>query len=158
MPSSIPLHVLAISRMAIGVAALLIPLPTCSAFLIPVPATATLAVRLAGARDLAIGGLLLHSLRNSSAATATKSNGPIGLHQDETKQPLLDGQKAKMKSGSDAYLRSALLAGMVVDGIDVLSSAACFLEGNVSIEGALVFASGAGLFLGMGSWGFVRMG
>jgi hypothetical protein len=137
--TSLAINILAYARMGIGAASLVAPLPVCSAFLLPVAPVATLAIRLAGARDFAVGGLLWHAARKHQEV-------PVGDVKEQ--QPLV----AKTNTRSSKFLRSALTAGIVVDAIDILSVAACFADGTVPLDGAVVFAGGAAAFVGLGAW------
>lgn len=47
----------------------------------------------------------------------------------------------------------ALTAGLIIDAIDVLSMAVCFVEGSAEGLPAGTVAGGAAIFVGLGWWG-----
>jgi hypothetical protein len=142
--TSLAINTLAIARMGIGAASLVAPLQIASAFLLPVAPIAILPIRLAGARDLAIGGLLWHASRTQS----------VPLVGNKNEQQSLLGKDNLPDSN---MLRSVLWVNIAVDAIDVLSVAACLAEGAVPLDGGAVFIGGAMAFVGLGSWALMKM-
>lgn len=49
--------------------------------------------------------------------------------------------------------RTALLLGMVVDGIDVLSTVVCMMQGELGWQAGVWVGAGALMFVAMGWWG-----
>lgn len=136
--SAIAIKSLAILRTVTGVALLALPGPTARLFMLP-SASSTLLLRLAGSRDLVLGGLLW---------SASQSATPSSSSSDDT-QP--------------AVLRHALIANAVVDAIDLFAVGAFFAEGSMGLEPTLLVGGGAIVQLGFSlaglrSWRFRQGG
>lgn len=127
--SAIAINVLAIARSGVGIALLALPQTTARICLLPTAASSSLIFRLAGSRDFALGALLW-----SASASAPPS---ISASADGRKDGVLG-------------LRQALIAGAVVDAIDLVSVGACFADGSLALEPAVLVGAGAALFLGLG--------
>ncbi|MCJ1263801.1 hypothetical protein MMC22_003671 [Lobaria immixta] len=116
---------LAIARTLVGVSLLAVPLLTSRTFFLPASMSSTLALRLCGARDAALGGLLWSA---SSRLSSSDAQLP-------------------------ALLRPALMTGAVVDALDLVSVGACLVDGSVNVVPAAVVGGGAAVFLAAGVWG-----
>lgn len=137
--SAIAIRSLAIARSVVGIALLAVPRTTGRIFLLPTIASSTVFLRLAGSRDLALGGLLW---------SASQSAPPSSSASADPQSPAL---------------RQALIAGAVVDAIDLISVGACFADGSLALEPAALVGGGAVVLLGMGlvglqSWRIGRGG
>lgn len=127
--SAIAIKVLAVAGSGVGIALLGLPQSTARMCLLPAAASSSLILRLAGSRDFALGALLW-----SASASAPPSTS------------------ASADSGKDSILglRQALIAGALVDAIDLVSVGACFADGSLALESAVLVGAGAALFLGLG--------
>lgn len=117
------IEALSYMRIAVGAASLLAPQFTCALFKLNVPAGSALLVRMVGARDLAMGELLL---------TARDKNAPNGGRRE---------------------MRRALWTGLAADAIDVGSLAYAVTKGHALKSTGGLFGAGAVVFLGLGAWG-----
>lgn len=117
---------LAIARTLVGVSLLAVPILTSRTFFLPASTSSTLSLRLCGARDAALGGLLWSASSRS-------------LCSSEAQLP--------------ALLRPALMTGAVVDALDLVSVGACLVDGSVNVVPAAVVGGGAAVFLAAGVWG-----
>lgn len=106
---------LSLSRLGVGALSLAFPATASTTFLLPSPGGLTTFVRLFGARDAALGAYLWYAFRTS--------------REDNSTSPA----KARdvKREARTRRLKDALLLGIIVDSIDVLSSTACVLEGNL---------------------------
>lgn len=156
MPSLTPLYGLAFARMGVGIALLTAPAAATSAFLIPVAPVALLGIRLAGARDLAVGGLLLHTIRAQPPRVEEKPSTDSDTNVDnQSSSPLLGDHRRTAQAQHDSVIKAVLVTGMVIDGLDVLSCAVGFAEGTLPGDGALLvggFAAGA---VGLGWYNYL---
>lgn len=138
--SNIAITCLALARSLVGVALLALPQTTARIHFLPAPApSSTLLLRLAGSRDLALGGLLWSASRSA--------------------QP----QSSPASDSQEPCLRQALIAGVVVDAIDLVNFGACFLDGSLPLRPSVLVGAGATLFLALGlmalqSWRLPRGG
>lgn len=137
------IQTLAVARTLVGVSLLTAPLLTSRTFYLPASASSTLILRLCGARDAALGGLLWSASRQSASTPNNNNNN-----------------SDNKSSSSPALLRSALITGAVVDAIDVLSVGACWVDGSVTAVPAAMVGGGAAVFLAAGLWGLrgVKLG
>ena len=81
------------------------------------------------------------------------------------RKPLIpsDGGKKKNEEGnaevcqveSGSLVGYALLAGVAIDAIDVVSCLVCFLQGDLPLQAALLCGGAGGLALGMGAYGYM---
>jgi hypothetical protein len=110
-------------RIATGAACLVAPQFTCALFKYNVPIGSVLLVRMVGARDGALGELLL---------TAQDKDAP-------------DGGRREM--------RRAIWTGMAVDVIDIGSLAYAVAKGHALKSTGGLFGAGAVVFMGLGAWG-----
>lgn len=117
---------LAVARTLVGVSLLAVPLLTSRTFFLPASTSTTLVLRLCGARDAALGGLLWSASSRLSSST---------------------------ELASPALVRPALMTGAIVDALDVLSVGACLMERSVGVVPAAVVGGGAAVFLAAGLWG-----
>jgi hypothetical protein len=134
-----------IARMTLGLGLLAIPKPVAHVFLVPFTREATIACRMAGARDLVLGALLYASRPRRSTALINKTADPA-------EHPLLSESSQSQEQIGQDHTKRALIAGMVVDGTDVLSVLWCYLEGTLPIEAVATLGGGACLFLGLGAY------
>lgn len=114
---------LSYARIATGAACLVAPQFTCALFKYNVPIGSALLVRMVGARDLAMGELLL---------TAEDKDAP-------------DGGKREM--------RRAIWTGLAADVIDIGSLAYAVAKGHAGKPTGGLFGAGAVVFIGLGTWG-----
>lgn len=75
--SAIAIQVLAVARCGVGIALLALPQTTARIFMLPTAASSTLIFRLAGSRDLALGGLLW-----SASASAQPPSSYVRRHSE----------------------------------------------------------------------------
>ena len=129
--TAIAINVLAVARSGVGIALLALPQTTARLCLLPIAASSSLIFRLAGSRDFALGALLWSA--SASAQTSTSASASADSRKD-----------------SVWGLRQALIAGAVVDAIDLVSVGACFADGSLALEPAMLVGAGAALFLGLG--------
>lgn len=134
-----------IARMTLGLGLLAIPKPVAHVFLVPFTREATIACRMAGARDLVLGALLYASRPWRSTALMNKTT-------DASEHPLLSDNGQFREQIGENHTKRALLAGMVVDGIDILSVLWCYLDGTLPIEAVATLGGGACLFCGLGAY------
>lgn len=127
--TALAINVLAIARSGVGIALLALPQTTARICLLPVAASSSLIFRLAGSRDFALGALLW----TASASTQPSTSASADSRKDNA-----------------LGLRQALIAGAVVDAIDLVSVGACFADGSLALEPAMLVGGGAALFLGLG--------
>lgn len=127
--NAIAINVLAVARSGVGIALLALPQTTAHMCLLPVAASSSLIFRLAGSRDFALGALLWSASASAQPSTSASA--------DSRKDSVLG-------------LRQALIAGAVVDAIDLVSVGACFADGSLPLEPAILVGTGAALFLGLG--------
>ena len=157
MSSLIPLHALAFARIGVGIALLTVPAAAASTFLIPVAPAAILGIRLAGARDLAIGSLLFHTSRRQTSQIAEKSSADSSI--DDNNQyttPLLDVDPRIVQAQHDSMIKAVLATGIMIDAVDMLSCAVCFAEGNLPGDAALLVGGLAGGAVGLGLYNYLR--
>jgi hypothetical protein len=122
-------YILSALRIATGLALVVFPRANLQLAKIAQPSAASgiVATRFMGARELAMGGLLLHALYEQSLQA--------GEHTEET--PLLIRKAGEHQPKSLSMLKSVLVAGVVADAVDIGSCAVCFLEGRLTIPSAL---------------------
>ena len=143
-------HTLALARQAFGISLLILPRPLAALSRLPFPdaASAVLGMRLAGGRDFAVGYYLWHALRRRSASLLgdsgldAKSMGRVSADESTPLAPT-----GKVEGGNreaSTAVRDALMLGIAVDSIDVLSCLACYVEGDLNGVQTLVFGGMAG--------------
>ncbi|MBE7182120.1 MAG: hypothetical protein INR71_13115 [Terriglobus roseus] len=169
-------YILSLIRITTGIGFIALPQFTCTTFLVPQASAsaAILATRLAGARELAVGELLWYALRrhrtgganlsstSTSASASTESNGSASGEQSQ----LLPGEAATRKGlrGSveaeaprrENMVAYALVAGMAIDVIDVLSCLVCLAEGSLPLEPALLVGSIGCAAFGVGAYSYFK--
>jgi hypothetical protein len=123
---------LSLSRFSVGAFSLIFPATACTTFLLPQPGSLTTMARLFGARDAVLGAYLWYASRSSAEAGSPTSSAKTG----EIKR-----EKRKWR------LKEALLLGAVIDSLDVISSTACVLEGNLEPGQWPLIGGGAALFV-----------
>jgi hypothetical protein len=123
--------ILSLSRFAVGTSCLIFPATAFTAFLLPPPGSHTTIARLFGARDAVLGAYLWYASRTSHGVISTSPVKAVDI----------DREKRKWR------LKEALLLGIIVDSIDVMSSAACVLEGNLEPRQWPLIGGGAVLFV-----------
>jgi Ca2+/Na+ antiporter len=123
---------LSLSRFSVGAFSLIFPATACTTFLLPPPGSHTTIARLFGARDAVLGAYLWYASRASPEAASSTSSAKTG----EIKR-----EKRKWR------LKEALLLGAVIDSLDVISSTACVLEGNLEPGQWPLIGGGAALFV-----------
>jgi len=152
--ASLTLTTLSTLRMAAGVGLLAAPRLTTIAFLVPYASSASLITRMGGVRDFVLGALLFTANRNRSAsASIISSPSDEGVVKPDT-EPLLGG----VRNGEMGEVRRALMAGMLVDAVDIVSCLVCMGEGTLPLEGMGIAGGGAVVFLGLGAWGLRAVG
>jgi hypothetical protein len=140
MPLPVPLKTFAVLRMATGISLLALPRLTSATFLVPYASSSSWITRFGGVRDFAIGALLY----SSRPPSTPPSNGKPGSNGGE--------------GGVDSReLRRALMMGILVDAVDIMSCAVAYGEGSLPIEAVGLVAGGAALALGLGVWGLVEL-
>lgn len=127
-------------RMALGLAFLCLPKHVAAACRIPYIPEAAIAGRMTGARDFAIG-LLLYNCR-------PRLTNPKRIEPRENATLCNNAYSGARLSWNDT--QRALISGMIVDGIDVLSVLWCYLEGNLPTVGIRTVGGPAVVFLGLG--------
>lgn len=132
-------NLLSISRMAVGLGFMTIPGPIASIFAMPFSPEASIGCKMAGNRDLVLGALLYTCRPQRSISTSRKDK-----NTNSSEQPLLP------KDGNSSRMRLALISGIVVDALDVLSVLWCYLDGTLPIEAVATLGGGASFLLGMG--------
>lgn len=130
--SALAIQSLAVVRCGVGIALLAVPRATARIFLLPTSPSNTLLFRLAGSRDLAIGGLLWFAFASAPASSSAPADTP------------------------NLGLRLALVTGAVVDAIDLVSVGACFADGSLALEATALVGGGAAVLLGLGLVGIWR--
>lgn len=117
----------ALLRIAVGAGSLLIPNQAAKIFGVD---SSRILSRLFGARELALGTLLWYALAKSAPSAITASDS---IYQRD--------------------LKRMLWIGIVIDSVDVISSAACVAEGNLGGKAIWLVGVGAAGFAGLGSVG-----
>lgn len=130
---------LATSRMAVGLGFLTIPSHLATLFTMPFSPEATIGCRMAGSRDIILGALLYACCSRSPTSGSTA----VGKEKN--------GDKRELQSGWTDTQR-ALLAGIVVDALDVLTCLWCYCEGTLPLSSALLLGGGAALFCDIGGY------
>jgi hypothetical protein len=121
---------LAIGKISLGVTGILAPLLSHQAFLLTLPSTTSVLLRLVSSRELALGGLVWYNrLRNPTNAAVPPST----------------------KRNSTTMLSQALMAGIAVDSLDAVSALACYSQG--ALDGTQTLVLGAGGIFAAG-WGW----
>lgn len=141
--ATIAIRALAIARCGVGIALLALPQTTARLCLMPASAPATLIYRLAGSRDFAVGGLLWSASATAPQPSSTAIEPPPSAASAKTSNP---------------RLRQALIAGAIVDAIDLISVGASFADGSLPLEPAALVGAGAVLFLTLGLVGLRSSG
>jgi len=143
---------LSISRMAVGLGFLAIPKPLASVFIMPFSPEAAIGCKMAGSRDLVLGALLYTCRSEGSTILMSKTTDP-------SEHPLFSSTGQSQAQLSWNNTQRALVAGMIVDGFDVLSVLWCYLDGTLPIEAAETLGGGASLLLGLGvyCWYYVSI-
>ncbi|KAF2706425.1 hypothetical protein K504DRAFT_459731 [Pleomassaria siparia CBS 279.74] len=121
--TSSAIKALSILRIITGASVLIAPIWTCGIFRLPIPASAGVVVRLVGARDIALGELLLTAEDKSSW------------------------------TGGRREIKRALWTGIGTDAVDVCSLLVGVATGTLGRVPAALFGGGAALFLGLGAVG-----
>lgn len=134
-PSSrhLPTSAFAVMRAAVGIGSLIAPAQICGLFGIDFINGSTIMLRLFGARELVLASLLW---RSQSRA-----------------RHLSSGKGGSEKRAARESLRSVLWAGVFIDSIDIVSSAVCILEGNMSGKAIWLVGGGAAVFATLGGMG-----
>ncbi|OJJ58560.1 hypothetical protein ASPSYDRAFT_956365 [Aspergillus sydowii CBS 593.65] len=127
---------LATSRMAVGLGFLTVPNHLSTLFVLPFSADASIGCRMAGSRDLVLGALLYTCC---SGSTTTTTSGGAAVGKDK-----------KKSSGTD--IQRALLAGIVVDALDVLACLWCYCDGSLPLTPALLLGGGAAVLCDIGGY------
>lgn len=162
--------ILSLIRIGTGLSFLALPQFSCTTFLVPQASAsaAILATRLAGSRELAVGELLWYTLRRHRAGGADlTSTGGDDTTESEQSQLLsgeLAGDGGKGRSASVAARAAAprrenmvgyaLMAGMAIDAIDVVSCLVCLAEGSLPMEPALLVGGVGCVAFGMGAYSY----
>ncbi|KAF2628759.1 hypothetical protein BU25DRAFT_31760 [Macroventuria anomochaeta] len=110
-------------RIAGGAACLVAPQFACALFQYNVPVGSALLVRMVGARDGVLGGLLLTA------------------------------EDKKAHDGGRREMRRGLWTGIAADAIDIGSLAYAVAKGHVGQPTGGLFGAGAVVFIGLGAWG-----
>lgn len=144
--SAFLLQVLAVARTSVGLASLIMPGQISHLLGAPLSPPSHVIGRLFGIRDLVLGILLWKTLK----ATVDTKNGQA--------KPLLTPPIENSPSMShtllaaqhETFLRAAVLTGFIIDTVDVLSSAVCAYEGNLSDTAKIGVGVGAASFAALG--------
>jgi hypothetical protein len=147
--SSLSLKTLSTLRMLTGLALLTVPRLAATAFFVPYQPSLALYSRLTGIRDFAVGALLYTAIPTTQEQR--QKNNANHDDNDAPGKPLLGGEITVNGEGMHEVKR-ALMAGIVVDAVDVVSIMACFAEGNLDIKGVGMAGGGAALFCIWGIW------
>ena len=134
---------LSISRMAVGLGFMAIPRQLASLFIIPFSPEAAIGCKMAGARDFVLGALLYTCGSQDSTALTSKTTSP-------TERFGLSGKDQSQAQRGWNSTQRALMSGVVVDGLDILSVLWCYLDGTLPAEAAATLGGGASLLLGLG--------
>lgn len=124
---------LATSRMAVGLGFLTIPNHLATLFVLPFSAEASIGCRMAGSRDLVLGALLYTCCSESTTSAGTAV-----------------GKDKKKESSGWTDVQRALLAGIVVDALDVLACLWCYCDGSLPLTPALMLGGGAAVLCDIG--------
>lgn len=142
-------------RIATGLGLLIAPRTFLTIAHIPgaTAASGIVGMRLAGARDLAIGGILWQALRKYNATTAVA--GSLDGKDGGVSMPLMGADTDKKSDAAGEMVRWSLALGVAVDAMDVLSCLACWLEGGIDGWVAEGCGSAAAAVVGMGVYSYV---
>ncbi|BGP55176.1 hypothetical protein JCM8202_006353 [Rhodotorula sphaerocarpa] len=131
---------LSVLHVTVGASSLLAPSWTASLFgLVPSP-SARFVTRLFGSRDLALGLAILSTKRTSSLNSAGANANTAGRIRSRAGAALSDSA------------RGALLAANWINGLDVVSSLVCWLQGDIGETAFLLGGPGAAFLLALGVW------
>ena len=140
----LPITVLASLRMLLGTALLTTPRLTSSAFFVPYTLSSAPLLRMAGTRDIVLGALLYtnnhHTNSTRSPAGAERASSALLDSQADSASDV-DG-KGKLDGTDFKEARRALMAGITVDAIDVVSFLWGYGEGSLSVETLAVVMAG----------------
>jgi hypothetical protein len=134
---------LSISRMAVGLGFMAIPRQLASLFIMPFSPEAAIGCKMAGTRDFVLGALLYTCDSRDSTAPMSKTTNP-------TERTGLSGKDQSQAQLGWNNTQRALMAGIIVDGFDILSVLWCYLDGTLPVEAAATLGGGASLLLGLG--------
>lgn len=164
--AAIAAYVLSLIRIGTGFAFLALPQFSCATFLVPQAAApaAILATRLAGSRELAVGELQWYALRRHRAGRATFVDPASSSDAAAEHSQLLPREAAGAKglsASAEAPRREnmvgyALMAGMAIDAIDVVSCLVCYAEGNLPLEPALLVGGVGCVAFGVGAYSYFQ--
>jgi hypothetical protein len=151
-------YLLSAIRIPFGIALFSAPTLTTSLFALP-PATSPLALlglRMVGTRDLVLGSLLLRALLRNPTTTISASSVKRGENNAASEEDSLlvqngecDG-KARAQSSKVELVRSALVAGAVVDTLDVCAAFIGYVEGSLEGQSALTVGIAAAVIADLG--------
>jgi hypothetical protein len=145
-PSALATHsinAIAFTRILVGGSLLILPRMTSPFFGIPLTSQTVVLARLFGSRDLVLGGLLWSTAsRAVSSASSSSSLGFTGVG-----------------GGWDHVggIKSLLVAGLVVDGLDVCSCLFGVLDGTIKGRTIPWIGGGAAAFVGLGLLGLTGL-
>ncbi|OJJ01159.1 hypothetical protein ASPVEDRAFT_82697 [Aspergillus versicolor CBS 583.65] len=128
---------LATSRMAVGLGFLTIPKHVAALFNMPFSPEASIGCRMAGSRDIILGALLY---------TCYSKQGYRGTAVERPK----NGDQHEQHGWTDT--QRALLAGVVVDALDVLACWWCYCDGALPLTPALLLGGGAAVLCDIGAY------
>lgn len=120
--------------MAVGLGFLTIPHHLAALFNMPFSPEASIGCRMAGSRDIILGALLY--------TCYSKQGTAVG-------KPKPDDQRER-HGWTDT--QRALLAGVVVDALDVLACLWCYCQGTLPLTPALLLGGGAAVLCDIGAY------
>ncbi|KAL4878127.1 hypothetical protein BJY04DRAFT_221484 [Aspergillus karnatakaensis] len=129
---------LSLSRITVGVGFLTIPQHFATLFSMPFTPEAAIGCRMAGGRDIVLGSLLY--LAQSSPKSSSTA---------------VDEKKTATNLIRSNAVRTALLAGIVCDALDVLCCIWCYADGSLPGKPAVLLGGGAGLLLDLGLYLYI---
>jgi uncharacterized protein YjeT (DUF2065 family) len=153
-------------RLLSGITFLATPSHALRGFSIP-QATAddsVLTTRMAGARELVNGVLLLYSLRQWRAAASSSGMKAAPMGKGSSEEAALLGSAASASKGigerhgkmeGKCLLAYVLLAGVAIDGMDALIALLGFMEGWLQVEAAVRIGGMALFACGLGVVGYL---
>lgn len=146
---------LALLRVTTGVTLLLFPTINSALHLfplaLPLGISTSLALRLGGAREVAVAMLLWRVVQryqpHTKGGAVVDSNGVKGDAVTVQTAPLLEcsASAEAAEVGRKDWVLYALKMGMVLDAVDVLSCVACALETNDASTSGLMVTAGTAL-------------
>ena len=147
-------------RMAAGLTALVAPRQTVPLFGLAMSTESSMLARLFGSRDLVLGYYLWktvkdwqHSPRKSTIAPSGSERTP--LVGNAGKNNTDDGQAGTLVSVDTVAKQNVITAvwlGLACDAIDVVSVAACALEGNLEMPAVVSIGSAGAVLTSLAAW------